>query len=103
MSACSGKRCAFFMRPNYPRGCDNDGHTPRFLNDPHLQVRSGDLGRPAGYPPEKHPEKIRHCRGRASGCHTLCEMMSVDFGMLPDLAGPCWKGNLYERSFGTGC
>ena len=24
LSACSGKRCAFFMRPNYTRGCDKD-------------------------------------------------------------------------------
>jgi hypothetical protein len=30
-------------------------------------------------------------------------MISEDFGMLPDLAGHCWKGKQYERSFGTGC
>ena len=32
-----------------------------------------------------------------------CEMLRVDFGMLADLAGSCWKGKGYETSFGTGC
>ena len=40
------KRCAFFMRPNYTRGCDKDSHTPLFLNDPRVLVRSFDLGHP---------------------------------------------------------
>jgi hypothetical protein len=26
--------------------------------------------------------------------HSAYEMLSVDFGMLQDLSGPCWKGNL---------
>jgi hypothetical protein len=62
-----------------------------------------DCGTLAELSARKTPEKAGKCRGRASRCHTLCAMMSVNFGMLPELAIPCWKGNLYERSFGTGC
>ena len=50
------------MRPNYTMGCDNDGHTPLFLNDPHLQIGSGDLGRSGGVIHEKSTrKKSRHC------------------------------------------
>ena len=56
------KDVRFFMRPNYTMGCDNDGHTPLFLNDPHLQIGSGDLGRSGGVIHEKSTrKKSRHC------------------------------------------
>ncbi len=104
LSACSGRRCAFFMRPNCTRGCDNDSQTPLFLNNPCFQVRFCDLECPSRMIRLKRTrKKCRHCRGCAIGCHTLCAMMSVDSGMLHYLAGPCWKGNSYKRSSGTGC
>jgi hypothetical protein len=90
------------MRPNYTRGCDKDGHTPPFLKDIDLMSALAMWGR-GRIIRQKSPEKIGKCRRCDSRCHVLCEMMSMDSGMLPDLAVPRWKENLYERSFGTGC
>jgi len=39
------KDVRFFMRPNYTRGCDKDGHTPPFLKDIDLMSALAMWGR----------------------------------------------------------
>jgi len=64
---------------------------PVFSERPPSQVCSGDLGALAELSARKAPEKAGKCRRCASRCHTPCEMMSMDSGMLPDWRVPTGK------------
>ena len=124
-----GNKCPIFIRPNCRSGHDTRSHTlflsnktgrnflqprvQRFIENVPAMKRFGlesnlnlpTLWEPAGPPPATSGSEnflgfFRRC---VSGCHTLCAMVSADFGIVPDWAGPFRKGNLYGRSFGTGC